>query len=194
MSNTDLSRLLYGFGIFAGVSALCWYKRELREDVPQTSNKPIEHPEQTANQTEDMSTNTSLPRGYRNNNPLNIRISQNAWKGKIPLAENTDGTFEQFRSMAYGYRAAMKLIQTYIRKYNCHTLAQIISRWAPPSENYTASYIANVANRMGIEPTDYINPSNGYQMKELVRAMSYSENGTKIEPDDSAIQEAWTLM
>ena len=194
MSNADLSRVLIGFGIFAGASALWWYKRELREDVPQSSDKPIEHPEQTANQTEDMDTDTNLPRGYRNNNPLNIRISKNAWKGKVPVNENTDGTFEQFVSMAYGYRAAMKLIQTYIRKYNCNTLAQIISRWAPPTENYTASYITNVAARMGISPTDYINPSNGAQMKELVRAMSYSENGTKIEPDDAAIAEAWTIM
>ncbi len=194
MSNDNLSRLLIGFGIFAGAASLWWYKREQREDVAQTSDKPIEHPEQATNQTEYMATNTSLPRGYRNNNPLNIRISSNAWKGKVPLDDNTDGTFEQFRTMAYGYRAAMKLIQTYIRKYNCNTLAKIISRWAPPSENYTASYITNVASRMGLNPTDYINPNNRFQMTELVRAMSYSENGTKIEPDDAAIQEAWTLM
>lgn len=44
-----------------------------------------------------------LPRGIRNNNPLNIKIG-NDWKGEVP---NTDGTFEQFESMEYGLRAEL---------------------------------------------------------------------------------------
>ena len=49
-----------------------------------------------------------MTRGYRNNNPLNIRIDKkNPWLGRV--IPNTDGEFEQFTSMAYGYRAAMVL-------------------------------------------------------------------------------------
>ena len=31
----------------------------------------------------DMAQNELLPRGYRNNNPVNIRISSNKWAGKV---------------------------------------------------------------------------------------------------------------
>ena len=75
-----------------------------------------------------------LPRGIRNNNPLNIRIGNN-WAGeKTP---NTDGTFEQFVSMAYGIRAALIIIHNYMYKYKLTTIEKIISRWAPRFENKT---------------------------------------------------------
>ncbi len=59
--------------------------------------------------------NTNLPRGYRNNNPLNLRISSSSWLGKV--ADNTDGVFEQFSDIRYGYRAAIKTIRNYITRY-----------------------------------------------------------------------------
>jgi hypothetical protein len=43
-------------------------------------------------QSSPSSTTTSGPRGFRNNNWLNIRISNNAWQGK--KTNNTDGAFE----------------------------------------------------------------------------------------------------
>lgn len=136
--------------------------------------------------------NTNLPRGYRNNNPLNIRINQaNNWQGKI--SPNTDGAFEQFVSMTYGYRAAMSLIRTYITKYNCHTLAQIISKWAPNNENNTGGYILRVCNTTGYTPDTIIDPNNQAQMSNLVYAMSLVENGNKPAPDTAAIREAWNL-
>jgi hypothetical protein len=42
-----------------------------------------------------------IPRGIRNNNPLNIRIG-NTWLGERP--EPTDHDFEEFVSMEYGLR------------------------------------------------------------------------------------------
>ena len=45
----------------------------------------------------DMSTNPNLPRGYRNNNPLNIRyVAGNNWKGKVYPNTDRNNTFEQF--------------------------------------------------------------------------------------------------
>ena len=194
MNKQTIGRILIGFGAFAGVMAYREWKRCMNEEaaVPQTSGKPVTHPEQQTNQTEDMNTDTNLPRGYRNNNPLNIRISNNAWKGKVK--PNTDGVFEQFTSTAYGYRAAMVLIRTYINRYNCNTLAKIIERWAPPSENSTASYIANVAKRMGVSAATFINPYNREQIESLMYAMSISENGTNVMPDTNAISEAWEML
>lgn len=136
--------------------------------------------------------NSNLPRGYRNNNPLNLRISPNRWLGKV--TDNTDGTFEQFSEMKYGYRAAIKTIQTYINKYGCRTLEQIISRWAPANENNTAAYIANVSHRTGFAPSATIDPHSRTQLTALAAAMSVSENGSTPAPDLSAIQDGWNIL
>ena len=47
-----------------------------------------------------------MKRAIRNNNPLNIRHSADRWDGM--RMEQTDKSFVQFQSMAYGYRAAWK--------------------------------------------------------------------------------------
>lgn len=135
--------------------------------------------------------NSNLPRGYRNNNPLNIRISSNAWQGK--KTPNTDGAFEQFTSMAYGYRAAMVLIRTYINQYGLNTVQGIISRWAPNNENNTAGYISSVCRLTGYEPDTIISPTNKEQMCNLCYAMSIVENGYNPMPDRQAILQGWNL-
>ena len=58
---------------------------------------------------------TGLPRGIKNNNPLNIILTNIDWKGKIPKDQNTDQKFEQFENIAYGYRAAGRNLDTYFR-------------------------------------------------------------------------------
>ena len=145
----------------------------------------------TSKTNTDMNTNPNLPRGYRNNNPLNIRISSNAWQGK--KTPNTDGVFEQFTSMAYGYRAAMVLIRTYINQYGLNTVQGIISRWAPNNENNTAGYISSVCRLTGYEPDTIISPTNKEQICNLCYAMSIVENGYNPMPDRQAILQGWNL-
>ena len=61
-----------------------------------------------------------MTRGLRNNNPLNIRRNNTKWQGLS--ATQTDKSFFQFKTMAYGYRAAFKTLQTYIlNKYDTVT-------------------------------------------------------------------------
>lgn len=137
-------------------------------------------------------TNTAkMPRGYRNNNPLNIRISTQNWKGKVQ--PNTDGVFEQFETMAYGYRAAYITIRTYIVKYGLHTVAEIIDRWAPDNENNTAGYIASVCRLTGFVAGTIIDPNDAEQMQALVSAMSIVENGTLYPVPQEAVVEGWNL-
>ena len=87
-----------------------------------------------------------LPRGIRNNNPLNIRrTAKDQWKGL--RAHQTDSAFCQFERLEYGWRAAFYLLtRTYYHKYRLFTIRGIISRWAPPNENLTATYIAMSAH------------------------------------------------
>ena len=130
----------------------------------------------------DMSTNTNLPRGYRNNNPLNIRYNKfNSWKGKVIPNTDRNNTFEQFVSMPYGYRAALYLLRKYIKSYGCDTLAKIISKWAPANENNTQAYIQHVSEMTGIAPSQYVSPTNKDMMCKLAYAMSIVENGNTAE-------------
>ena len=73
-------------------------------------------------------------RGLRNNNPLNIRLSATTrWQGEV--RPSRDRSFCQFESIAYGYRAGLKLLQNYRKLNGCRTIADFINRWAPPVEN-----------------------------------------------------------
>ncbi len=143
--------------------------------------------------------NPTLPRGYRNNNPLNIRYSNvNNWLGKI--TNNTDGAFEQFITMPYGYRAALYLLRKYIKTYGCNTIKKIIEKWAPPSENNTDGYITSVCRITGYQPTTEVNYNNAEQLCKLAYAMSIVENGNTETtraaglPDMDAIYAGWNLL
>lgn len=113
-------------------------------------------------------------KGFRNNNWLNIRISNNNWQGKI--ANNTDGQFEQFETPELGIRAATRNIRTYGQR-GLQTVKDIISTWAPASENNTSSYIQNVASRMGVDPNQTLDLNDTDTMVKLISAMTISENG-----------------
>lgn len=78
-------------------------------------------------------------RGIRNNNPANIRRGCK-WKGLTE--KQTDKEFCQFTTMTWGVRALLVTLRTYVKKYNLHTVREIITRWAPPSDgNNTEKYI-----------------------------------------------------
>jgi len=117
------------------------------------------------------------PRGIRNNNPLNIRIG-NVWLGEI--ANPTDPNFEQFVSMEYGLRAAFVLLRRYIRHYKRQTIQDIITAWAPASENHTQKYIDTVSHLMGISPGTPLLYEDINTMTRLVDAMAYVECGQHV--------------
>lgn len=120
-----------------------------------------------------MKTNREPTRGVRNKNPLNIRWSNTVnWLGQT--GHDNKG-FCQFVTMQYGLRAAFALLRTYNRRYGCKTIRQIVSRWAPPTENDTAAYIRHVAERTGFSP-DVAIEYNTPQMRAVVRQMAVIES------------------
>ena len=133
---------------------------------------------------------TSLPLGFRNNNPLNLIKSSNAWKGKLA---NPAGRFEEFCSMEYGTRAAMINLRTYINRYGRNTIRKIISKWAPATENATNSYIDFVVRQTGIAPDTPISFQKEFTFK-LIDAMSRMENGAVYAVDDLIKEKAWGLI
>jgi len=125
-----------------------------------------------------MANSRIIPRGIRNNNPLNIRIG-NVWLGEV--REPTDPDFEQFISMVYGVRAGFVLIRRYIRHYHRTTIPQVIAAWAPSTENYTTAYIDKVCQVSGIERDMQLKFEDEDQMIALVDAMILVECGQHIQ-------------
>lgn len=123
-------------------------------------------------------------RGLRNNNAGNIRISANAWQGKIPVDHNTDGTFEQFETPEYGIRALSHLLRNYASKYGATSVADFVNKYAPPSENDTGSYVDAVASDMGVDANSNVNLADNNVMVKMVAAIVRHENG--IQPYDVA--------
>jgi hypothetical protein len=81
----------------------------------------------------------------RNNNPLNIRFNENnQWNGQTGQSFG----FAVFESPEYGFRAAYKLISTYQTAYDLYSVKEIISRWAPASENDTQGYIDFITEKL----------------------------------------------
>lgn len=127
------------------------------------------------------STGVKLPRGLRNNNPLNIRLGAD-WLGL--QKRSADKEFCKFRTMPYGYRAAFKVLRTYYDIHGCRSLRRIITRWAPPSENDSEAYLLAVMKKAGIRDADSGLPNPYYAQnkglwKDIILAMAEVENGTQ---------------
>ncbi len=122
-----------------------------------------------------------LPLGIRNNNPLNIRrVAGQHWKGSLPLREGRGGSFVHFSSLDWGLRAAFCLLRTYRNKYKAVCIRDIITRWAPPSENDTDAYIKNVCLWTGFGGLQRLTEED---WPKLVRAMARQECGVVLEED-----------
>lgn len=129
-------------------------------------------------------------RGFRNNNPLNMRY--------IPPPHNFNGQmgndngYGVYDTTANGVRAAGKQLTI---DYNAGltTIAAIIAGspahggWAPSSENDTAAYIDDVSTRMGV-PSDQQLAWPGDQL-DLVAAIIWHENGSN--PYDPSTLQEW---
>lgn len=130
------------------------------------------------------------PRGLRNFNPLNIRISTDKFLGEIQ--PSTDKQFKQFKSNAYGYRAGFRILLTYITRYHINTLRGMLHRFAPMSENATEKYIETVSKRAAVDPDEEIRTVDKEMLIRIVAAMSYVENG--VEADMSEVIDGWLLV
>lgn len=127
------------------------------------------------------------PRGIRNNNPGNIRWGD-PWQGLVPESQRTDTAFCQFRSPAWGIRALAITLTTYQDKHGLNTVAGIVSRWAPPSENNTQAYIRSVCDFGGLLPNAPLDVTEFSTSEKLAKAITWHENGL-MPYSDLQIQE-----
>ena len=125
-----------------------------------------------------------LTLGQRNNNPLNIRRGKTPWKGEtsqvLPLhGGDRGGLFCQFASPVWGIRAAFCLLRTYRNKYKAVCIEDIITRWAPPSENATGEYIRTVCKLTGFGGNERLTEN---EWPKLVQAMALVESRMALTP------------
>ena len=132
-------------------------------------------------------TKTKLPRGLRNNNPLNIRHSASRWQGA--RVEQTDKAFVQFTSMTMGYRAAWRILETYYKHFEAQhkpfTPRNIIYRWAPPNENDSEAYLRRVCQLTNLAGNEaLVRPSHlASRDARLVRPPSKTNH---VHPQDES--------
>ena len=120
-----------------------------------------------------------MTRGLRNNNPLNIRrVAGTRWKGQSSFQGDKD--FVQFERMEWGIRAAFVLLRTYAIKYKANCIQDIITRWAPPSENDTEKYIKNVCLWSGLGGLQRLTEED---WPKLVLAMARQECGALLSEE-----------
>ena len=122
------------------------------------------------------------PRGIRNNNPGNLRHSKTIWMGQDD--EQPDKEFVKFEAPKYGIRALYKVLLTYQAKHNLKTVADIINRWAPPSENDTGAYVRSVAKACGIDADTPVDVAKRPMGLRIVKAIINHENGQQPYTDE----------
>jgi hypothetical protein len=140
-----------------------------------------------------------MPRGYRNNNPGNIRVGD-AWRGLADPALHTafqqrEASFCVFREPEWGLRAMAYLLRRYQRDHGLDTPRKIIARWAPASDNNNvAAYASQVAGALAIGPDDFVDATLSSSLVTMVRAMARHENGDVPPYADVQYQAALLLL
>lgn len=123
---------------------------------------------------------SNLARGIRNNNPMNLRITNTAWNGKV---KGDDKSFETFSNPRYGIRAGAKVLLNYQSLHGLNTVDEIINRFAPPFENNTNAYAEHVASALGVGVHERIIVADN--LEPLVNAIIKHENGVNPYSDET---------
>lgn len=112
-------------------------------------------------------------RGIRNNNPFNIKKSNNTWIGQVGF---DSGNFLKFANMEFGIRAGIIILRTYIKKYHRDTPEKIIERFSP--DGHEKEYVSYLNARLkcnGVNPALPI-AYRSFAFRQLVRAMMWYES------------------
>lgn len=106
--------------------------------------------------------------------PVGGGTSGNNFGNMRPQGANTG--FQSYATPEEGLAAVDKNLQSY-GKQGVNTLSTIISRWAPPSENDTASYIKDVSSRLGVDPNKPLDLNNPAVRQAVSTAIIIHEQG-----------------
>lgn len=115
------------------------------------------------------------PRGLRNNNPGNLNYVGQAGAHKEP---GPHGRFVVFATPEAGLIALRDQLLRYHQRDGLNTVAAIIVKWAPPTENNTSAYSEGVAHALGTSAITPIENFSPHLISGLMHAIIRFENGT----------------
>jgi hypothetical protein len=130
-------------------------------------------------------------------------ISGDSWLGRLlgvpggpssPLnnpgnLRNPSGVgFQRFGSQEEGLRAMARQLRRYQTRDHLSTIADIVTKYAPPSENDTAAYIGDVAKRTGFAPNQPLDLGNVDTLARLMSAMVRHEDHKKNIPPSAIVE------
>ena len=121
----------------------------------------------------------------RHNNPGNLRAA--------PTAVGVSRGFAVFSSALEGFVAMGGLLQRYASR-GIDTVASIISKWAPPSENNTGAYIAQIARALGVDPNTHLNLRDPGVLSQIMAAIAHVESGKDPWSKDLMDQAARSVL
>jgi len=107
---------------------------------------------------------------FRDNNPGNIRAGAFA---DANGAVGTDSGFAIFPSSGAGFQAMNRLLSS--SSYQSLTVDQAINRYAPPSENDTATYQATIRTAVGVGGNTRMSALNPEQRGQMSQAIARHE-------------------
>jgi len=114
----------------------------------------------------------SIPEGTlasKNNNPGNLRLA--GQEG----AEQGEGGFARFSSPEAGYNALQDQIE--LDKKRDLTVREFISKYAPPSENDTETYVKQFAETLNVDENSKLSEIGTARVAQF---MAQKESGTKV--------------
>lgn len=123
------------------------------------------------------------------NNPLGIKRDGTLWAGMA--TEQPDPVFVSFVDAPHGIRAAVKILENYRDRDGIDTITGAIYRWAPPEENDTLAYLAEVCEECDCAKDAPLDPKS----LPMLRAMIRHENGPAALAiyTDAVIQQGISL-
>lgn len=122
------------------------------------------------------------PRSVRNNNPGNLRRTGTVWRGELLPGEMTQEQAEEkefcvFKDVPHGFRALGITLVNYQKLHGLNTIAAIVGRFAPPTENDTAAYVQHVCALTNFFASDPLNLLNPGTLRSLCKAIATHEAG-----------------
>lgn len=112
----------------------------------------------------------------------NVASAANGSAQPAPIRANNPGAMmpggklATYPTMQAGLDSMDTNLQNY-GKQGVNTLAGVISKWAPPSENNTGAYIQDVSQRLGLKPNQQIDLNNPLVRHAISAGIALHENG-----------------
>ena len=136
-----------------------------------------------------------MSRGLNLNNPFDLEVSEEfTWEGEIRPTTDCFKVLCQFDSMADGVRAGIKDLYNQQHLHGLTTWTEIITKYAPPGENDTASYIKAMSIETGVGADDPIDLSMPSFLAKSAKAVMMQEQGCNPCTDNQIAMAVYDVL